>query len=79
MVKLLFCASSLTNISTFMYLSPLNIDCVCYVIISAFYVFQGYFSYFMINEKLDSKTNSIFKLKIVENLKNDIKGKIIIL
>ena len=33
----------------------------------------------MINEKLDSRTNNVFELRIAKNLKKDIKDKIIIL
>lgn len=33
----------------------------------------------MINKKLNNKTNSIFELRIAENLRKGIKGKIVIL
>lgn len=38
-----------------------------FVIISVFYVFQGYFGYLMINEKSENKMDSSFDLRIAEN------------
>ena len=58
--KIIILAPNFTNISIFMYSSPLNFDYVCFVIIWVFNVFHAYFGHFMIIEKSDSKTYRIF-------------------
>ena len=51
---------------------------MCFVTIWVFYVFKRYFGHFMTNEKSESKTDSILEFRMIENLKNGIKDKIII-
>lgn len=76
MIKSLFCTLSLISISIFMHLSPLNFNSVCVVIIRAFYVSKECFGHFIINEKLDSKTDDISKPGMGKNLRKCLRVKL---
>ena len=72
--KLSFYTPSLTNISTFMYLSPLWFNYVCFIIIKYFIYFKRHHGHFTMNERSDSKMDNNSELRTVENLKKSIKG-----
>ena len=68
-----FYTLSLTNIPTFMYSSSLWFNYVCFIIIKYFMYFRGHHGHFTMNERSDSKTDSNFGLRTVENLRRSIK------